>query len=117
MGKYKLVVLSDAVEGREEEFNDWYSNQHLGDIVDIPGFASAQRLKLKSVQIGHFKNKYLAIYEMDTDDPDKAIEIMLRRRDTGEMFITDAFDWDNASCGVFEVCSETVFAPNTKPRK
>ena len=27
--KYKLVVMSFPVEGREREYNEWYDNVHL----------------------------------------------------------------------------------------
>ncbi|MEQ9574230.1 MAG: hypothetical protein RLN77_01490, partial [Rhodospirillales bacterium] len=29
MAKYKLIVLINAIEGREDEFNDWFTNQHM----------------------------------------------------------------------------------------
>ena len=30
-----LVVLSSPVEGREDEYNEWYSNVHLREVVEI----------------------------------------------------------------------------------
>jgi hypothetical protein len=44
--KYTLVVLTNAVEGKEAEFNEWYSKTHLKDVIAIPGFKSAQRFKI-----------------------------------------------------------------------
>ena len=37
------IVQTNPLEGREDEYNDWYTNQHLQDIVALPGFVSAQR--------------------------------------------------------------------------
>ncbi|MGJ3558570.1 hypothetical protein ACR6C2_04830 [Streptomyces sp. INA 01156] len=32
-----LLVLSDPVEGREDEYNEWYSGQHLGETLQTRG--------------------------------------------------------------------------------
>lgn len=116
MGKYKLVVLSSPVDGREDEFNDWYTNRHLGDVVAVPGFVSAERFKLKSVGAGEFSTNYLAIYEMDADDPDAALNALMARADAGEMFISEALNENTTLCGVFEVVSQKVLAPATKAK-
>ena len=36
--KYKLLVYTNAVEGKEDDFNDWYQNTHLQQIVSIKSF-------------------------------------------------------------------------------
>lgn len=50
----EAVVYSNPVEGREQEYNDWYSNQHLNDLLAIPGVISARRFKLSGTQIGEW---------------------------------------------------------------
>jgi len=81
MASYKLVVFSDSTEeGNEGEYNDWYTNQHLADVVDVPGFVSAQRFKIKTLVMGEFKNKYMAIYNIESDDPQKVMDAMMARR-------------------------------------
>lgn len=47
---YKFVVLTNAVEGRDAEFNDWHSNVHLADVVAIPGILRAERYELAEAQ-------------------------------------------------------------------
>ncbi len=37
MPHYAYVVHSNPVAGREDEYNDWYSNRHLADVVAVPG--------------------------------------------------------------------------------
>jgi hypothetical protein len=113
MGRYKLVVLSNAVPGREDEYNDWYSNEHLGDVVSIPGFAAAQRFTQHSLVTGELPQKYLAIYEMDAESPQEAIAALSARSASGAMRISDAMDQDIV-CAVFEVCSPQVAAPEKK---
>jgi len=112
MASYKLVVFSDSTEaGNEDEYNDWYTNQHLDDVVAVPGFVSAQRFKLKTLVMGEFKTKYMAIYNIESDDPQKVMDAMMARRGTDQMIISEALDVDNCDCALFETISKEVFAP------
>jgi hypothetical protein len=111
-----LVVLSDAVEGQEDAFNAWYTNEHLGDIVALPGFRSAKRWRLRTLNMGAFTNKYLALYEIDAEDPEKAVDEMFALRDTPAMPLSPAFDLDRTNVAIFEEISDEVFAPRAAPK-
>ncbi|MBT5195713.1 MAG: hypothetical protein HOM07_25485, partial [Rhodospirillaceae bacterium] len=50
MSENILVVLTNPVAGKEDEFNDWYSNIHIQEICQLSGFKSAQRFKLGDAQ-------------------------------------------------------------------
>ena len=51
MAKYTFVVLTNAVEGKDDAFDEWYTNTHLGEVqLAVPGFVSAQRFKLTDAQ-------------------------------------------------------------------
>jgi len=80
MGKHVLAVLSNCAEGHDEdEFNDWYTNTHLGDILSVPGYVSATRYKLASAQVvpeDQLTYRYLAIYEIETDDVEAAVKAL-----------------------------------------
>jgi hypothetical protein len=89
--RYKFVVLTNAVEGHEAEFNDWYSNTHLADVVAIPGFVSADRFELAEFQR---TLPQLAIYEIETDDLKWVTEELGRRSGTPAMVISDAMHKD-----------------------
>lgn len=69
MAKHMLVVLTNATEGEDEEFNRWYSGTHLRDILTkLDGFAAAQRFELSEVSGGQSAPyRYLAIYEVEDD--------------------------------------------------
>ena len=43
MAKRLMVALSNAAEGRDEEYNDWYSNVHIPDICSLEGVLGATR--------------------------------------------------------------------------
>ena len=71
MTRYLLFAFSDCKDpAREEEFNTWYDTMHLPDMLEVPGMISATRW------VGADKGedqirKYLALYELETDDLDK----------------------------------------------
>ena len=103
MADYKFFVLTNPVEGREEEYNDWYSNRHLADIVAIPGFSAAQRFVLRKTLMGKLSHQYLAIYEMDVADLSTA-QAAVEAVATTEMEISPALDLGTVVTGLFEAC-------------
>ena len=111
MAKFKLIVFSDAAPGREDEYNDWYNNRHLQDVVAVPGFVSAQRFKLNKPMIGQFATRYMAIYEIEADNVEDAMAAIGARAGTDQMVVSDAIDMGSTTAGFFEVCSERVYAP------
>ena len=50
MQRYSLIVLTNPVEGRDGEYNDWYTNTHLHDVLKIPGIIGAQRFRRSDTQ-------------------------------------------------------------------
>lgn|SRR3546814_2154827 len=94
MGEYKLVVLTRPVEGREDEFNDWYTNQHLDDVLAIPGFTAAQRFKIKGAPVSPTSWEYFAVYEVDHEDPQSVLDDMMSRVGTDKMPMSEAMAED-----------------------
>ncbi len=90
MPKYKLVVMTSAVDGRDEEYNDWYQKRHLPDVTAVEGFHAAQRFKLVKVLSKHEAKPYMSIYDIETDDIDESIREMRSRARTERMPISDA---------------------------
>jgi hypothetical protein len=108
MGRYKLIVFTDPVPGREDEYNQWYNERHLQDVTAVPGMGSAQRFRLKTLTAGAFANRYLAIYDFDSDDPAAVMEEVSRRSGTDAMLISDALNDGGHNVGIFEACSDVV---------
>jgi len=102
MRRFKMLVFSEPFEGREAEFDAWYTGRPLQDICNLPGFTSAQRFKLHSVSMGTSLNRHLAIYDMETDDPDWVVENMFAHRDTPAMPIDPAFNLDATTVMLYE---------------
>lgn len=91
MGHYKLLVLSDPLDERHDEYNDWYDRVHLPDVLKVDGIVAAQRFRLK----GGGRWRYCAIYEIESDDPEKIVAELQGRAGTEAMPLSDAFDMEN----------------------
>jgi hypothetical protein len=62
---------------REEEFNKWYDEVHLPDILSTPQFVAAQRYKLAGPPSkSEPEATYLAIYEIEGDDTRAAMKAL-----------------------------------------
>lgn len=60
-----LIVLSNPRDGRHAEFNDWYSNIHVRDVMRLRGSSAVQRLRRVDVPGVETDAAfdYLAVYE------------------------------------------------------
>jgi hypothetical protein len=94
MPRYRLVVLSRPKDGRDAEYNDWYSNIHLDDVVRLHGVKSAQRFRATTSMSSHEPPPYLAIYEIETDDIGAFMTEITSKSGTEELLISDALDDD-----------------------
>ena len=74
MADHLMVVLSNAKPGLEDEFNDWYTNVHIVEIVDkLDGVEAAQRFALSGVHRDvEAPFKYLSLYWIPEDKLDDA---------------------------------------------
>jgi hypothetical protein len=93
MARYQYVILGQAVQGREDEFDAWYDNQHLGDVARIRGVVSARRFnvewqKTTELEAPHWRS--LAIYEIEADDPRAVVAAISAASGTEAMPISDA---------------------------
>ena len=90
-----FVVLTNPVDGREAEYNEWYDRRHLQDVLAIPGFVAAQRFLIGELATPPaLPWKYLAIYEVAPDAVEAAFAEMDVRKGTERMPISDALDDD-----------------------
>ncbi len=60
-----LLVRTRPQPGKEKEYNDWYDNTHLGDLLACDGVVSAQRYSGKSLDNPDQAPEYYAVYEVE----------------------------------------------------
>ncbi len=92
MARYVLVVYTNPVEGREQEYNDWYDKRHLADLRALPGVVAARRFTLAQAQVAEAPQayRYLALYEIETEDEQDWIRSLTARAGTEQMPISEA---------------------------
>lgn len=74
----KMLVFSNAVEGRDDEYNEWYDNFHLKELTATAPFKSGQRFRVAQAEGPMIKkdHRYLAVYEFD-GPPEGALQAMM----------------------------------------
>ncbi len=93
MPKGLLLVQSVPSDpAREDEYNAWYSGQHIPEVLQIPGIVSARRYKL----VGRKGQApaYLALYELDADDVRAPLRELGARATSGEIEMSDVLQQD-----------------------
>ena len=99
MARFKMLVLSNPVGDQDEEFNRWYDDVHLADVLKVPGVVGAERYRFRSGEGW----KYLAIYELDCDDPAQVERALLDRAGSEAMPLSEAFDLSHFFMGSAEL--------------
>lgn len=60
-----IIALSNPVEGRADEFRDWYWNTHIAEVLALPGFRSAKVYELAGAPDPAAPHRFATIYEID----------------------------------------------------
>jgi hypothetical protein len=71
--RYAMLVFANPVPGLENDFNDWYTTTHMGDLLQLPGWTGAQRFRIVSslnprpTRAG-YRHGYLIIWDQEGTD-------------------------------------------------
>jgi hypothetical protein len=106
MQKHVMIMLAECVPGTEDEFNDWYTNVHLAEVIQPAGFVAAQRFKIANTDPAQEGSSYLAIYELETDDLDAAIAAL--KEDAPNRHETVGLDRSRSKATYYTAISERV---------
>lgn len=98
--KYLILVLTEPTEGKDAEFNDYYENIHLDEVIDSAGYETAQRFKL-ALEVGEGAPlPYLAMYEATGKSAEDVIQRLNESRHQRQQ--SDALNKKTARIWVFE---------------
>ena len=93
LGKFSLMVLSNAVPGQEAAYDTWYDNQHVPDVLRIPGFLSGQRYVLHEVERGAVRvPRYMVMFDFESYDLESTIADLKLRNRSGVTKMSTAID-------------------------
>lgn len=104
MREYTLIVYSNHTPGNEEAFNEWYTREHLPDVLALPGFVSARRFRVMDFKLDENgpdpTHRYVAMYNLYTDDPEAALNDLRSRVESGRIVISQTMvpDFQAVAC-------------------
>lgn len=82
-----LVESRPSSPERDREYNTWYDEIHLPELVALDGIVSARRLRPVSGD-----GPYVALYEVEGDDLQAIVDNMVAN--AGQLHMSDALQMD-----------------------
>ena len=118
MPRYTFLAFTNPTPGKEDEFNAWYDAHHIPDVLDVPGFVSGRRFRLAQTQFEFntqpLNYRYLALYEIETDDVAATLKEIVARAGTERMTMIDAIDMSTLNAPLFEEIGSVVMAGDVR---
>ena len=109
MSKGVFIVFTNVTNPEhDEDYNDWYDNTHLADVVKVPGFVAATRYRVSEAQAKGMEpqHRYLSIYEVEGDDLQGALDTLGRAG--RNMVISEHLDGQRAAAYLYEEITPRV---------
>ena len=100
MPTFQVLVLSEPRDGKEDEFNEWYENTHLDEVIATTGWRRAQRFRLAESVGAKCPLPYMAAYEAEAETAQEVLDTLNGTRD--ERRQSDAINKRTAGVWVYE---------------
>lgn len=106
--RYMGLVLASPAAGRAADFEKWFNDVHIVDVIKAKDFKSGQLFRLDRNLDGKFPTQYVAVYIIETDDMDAVRADMARLEKNGGMRFegSDAVDMSSLLGSVFVPVAE-----------
>jgi hypothetical protein len=96
--RFTYLVFANPLPGHEAEFNDWYLNQHLGDLLQLDGWMGAQRFRLNGAIAprptpGGYAHGYVVLWDLEGADATRIKEPVGPALNNGKARKGAAFDY------------------------
>jgi hypothetical protein len=106
MPKVKMLVYTNALEGKDDEFNRWCDDIHIPEVIRFTKSVAAQRFRLSDEQPdGPEPYRDLAIYEFEVDSKDAYDSLMAS---TEKMDLGSSLDQASAKVVFYDDIGERV---------
>ena len=103
MTAYIQTVVTAPFAGREDEFNRWYDDTHLPEMLQVPGFVAGRRYTRTGPRAAAGP-RFLAVYEIETED--LAATLAALGAAARMMTVSDAMDQPATVTDLYEVLGE-----------
>lgn len=104
MGKYIFVVFSSVFVGKEVEYNCWYDEDYIGDLLKVFGVVLGCRYDVMFSLLDKILGRYFVIYEIEVDDLDVVVVDILCWLDMVDMFLMFVIDMFIVQIWLYCVC-------------
>jgi len=104
MPRYRILVLTEPVEGKTAEFDDYYENTHLDEVLQTACWLSAQRVRLAKQAGEPCPLPYLAEYEAEAASAEQALDQLNSTRSQRQQ--SDALNYRTGRIWIFEETGE-----------
>jgi hypothetical protein len=94
MPHYQYVVFTNAKEATDAEFNKWYDDVHLDEMLEVPGVIAASRSRFTPQDDTNPRHLYLAVYEIQSENIRETLGELMRRVNEGEFQMSDTLAED-----------------------
>ncbi|HLK73013.1 MAG TPA: hypothetical protein VKU77_05125 [Streptosporangiaceae bacterium] len=97
MAKSMFMAWASPVDDESEaEFNAWYDGTHVPQVrAAIPAITAAHRYRVADLPGAPATHRYVAVYEMDTDDVAGAMAALVAASTDGRIEMTTTMDLAN----------------------
>jgi hypothetical protein len=119
--RYVMLVFANPIPGGEVEFNDWYTNTHMGDLVQLQGWMGAQRFRIvTNVQprpsAAGYGHGYLIVWDLEETEANAALSRMTAAISGGKSRLGAAFNYTPGAGanGTFEAMGPRITRPDRK---
>jgi hypothetical protein len=112
MAKYIMAVRSNAVLGREAEFNEWYDRVLLPQMVRSPTLISGQRYRVAPVALPmglqKAQHEYLAVYQIESENLQETVQQLWSSENMARIQPSTALDYSSVDCQFYLPMGPTV---------
>jgi hypothetical protein len=119
--RYAMLVFANPIPGKEVEFNEWYTNTHMGDLVQLSGWTGAQRFRIITnvtprPSVAGYGHGYLIIWDLEDTDANPALARMTAAIAGGKSRLGAAFNYTPGAGanGTFETTGPRITRPDGK---
>jgi hypothetical protein len=108
VARFFFVVFTNPVEGREDEFQQWYDHTHIADVRRVEGVTSGLRLRPAAAMDDATPCPWqsMAMYEIEAPTAQAARDAMGRAAEAGAMPLSPALELTDIRAWFFEPVAE-----------
>ena len=101
MPRFKMIALTNPIEGKEAEYHEWYNTKHIPEVCAFPSVTGAQRYQMAAPLRGDDGWQFMASYDIETDDIGAVLGAIGQASAAGKMTQSDASDLANTYAVVY----------------